>query len=320
MCPEFEFSERIFYEVRAPFFIIQFNLPGTLDSLCYNDYIRLGMLLGIASEHQECIFTVLQSSGKFFSNGDNFTLNSVQSLTRNEGINEHINGNGNEVGAAENLLKEHTRLQLESFMSSNRFVNESFTTHRKILIACLNGPVIGLSASIILLCDLVYCLDIDNLYMQLVCTTSKTYQSGVSNDQSSVSSLKWEDSSGIEPIERLLCGERITGRDLCNTVRHTLREVDTTVRKIESADIRNSRSETDTTVAEFNESILSDLREKCNYICLPSILKMKRMITECQGPTDRPWLSNSKEVHSFLSLWVEGEPQKRFKVLREKGK
>ena len=318
MYPEFELRERVLYEVRAPFFIIQFNLPGTLNSLCYRDYIRLNILLDMASEHQECIFTVLQSSGEFFSNGDNFALNSVQSLTENENRNEHANGDEHGYEAGENLLKEPTRIQLESFVSSNQLVTEAFATHRKILIACLNGPVIGLSASIILLCDLVYCLDIDNLYMQLVHTGSKTYQSGSSNEQSYTPFSKEEDSGEIEPIERLLCGERITGRDLRNTVRHTVREANTTMGKVEPIDDHNGRSETDTTVIKFNESILRDLREKCNYICLSSILKMKRMITECQSPTDRLCLSNSKEVHSFLSLWIEGEPQKRFKVLREK--
>jgi Delta3-Delta2-enoyl-CoA isomerase len=48
------------------------------------------------------------------------------------------------------------RTWLRSFVSNNLHITHAFYTHPKILVAALNGPVVGLSAALVAFADFVY--------------------------------------------------------------------------------------------------------------------------------------------------------------------
>ncbi|GMM55269.1 hypothetical protein DAKH74_018850 [Maudiozyma humilis] len=282
-------SQKIAYFKQAPFFVITLNSPETLNALSYDDYIYITTLLELSENDPECFFTVLQSSGRFFSSGADFN-----SIPPNEASAAPAPGAGRDP--------DKVQMWLENFLCKNQYITQSFIRHSKILIACLNGPAIGLSAAIVLICDLVYAMDIDKTYLQF--PFSKL---GLSNE-GAVSWTLPRKFGRNRSFERLLFAKRIDGREIEGTVINSS--------KVSSTDLmKGAGKNTGDVVQEYNRLILEELTAKCANVYLPTVLKMKQLLRD-ESATSQMELLNSKEVNGALPFWIDGIPQGRFQALK----
>ena len=142
-------SPRVSYRVDGPLFIIQLDEPETLNSLTFDDFVYIATLLEKSNGLPDTHFTVIQSSGKFFSAGGKFE--SVLELAP-----EKREPSDSELRTLYKLIG--------SVAAPNVYVTNAFVKHNKPIICLLNGPAIGLAACLVCLSDIVYARD-DQVYL-----------------------------------------------------------------------------------------------------------------------------------------------------------
>ena len=89
---------------------------------------------------------ILQSTGRFFSSGADFK--GIARAQMDDGVK----------------YASETSKWLSNFVARNVYVTDAFIKHSKVLVCCLNGPAIGLSAALVALCDIVYSIN-DKVYL-----------------------------------------------------------------------------------------------------------------------------------------------------------
>lgn len=137
-------TDRIKFHKDGLFFVIKLDDPGSLNALGGPEYLYLAELLEKADQDPEIYFTVLQSSGRFFSSGADFQ--SILKAQKKDSSEPELNK------------------WLSYFVSRNVYVTDMFSRHSKALICCMNGPAIGMSAALCALCDIVYAMN-DKVYL-----------------------------------------------------------------------------------------------------------------------------------------------------------
>lgn len=135
----------ITYQVKPKAVIITLNLLDHLNALTGSQYLRLGNFMERADHEANTIFTIIQSTGRYFSAGAN--------------PSNFSNENGEEGSL------DQYKLWLENFVAQNVFLTDVFHSHSKVLVAALNGPAIGLSSALVALCDLVYVMDTSKVFL-----------------------------------------------------------------------------------------------------------------------------------------------------------
>ncbi|CAR28128.1 ZYRO0D14520p [Zygosaccharomyces rouxii] len=259
----------ISYCVDGPVSIISINKAKTLNSMSGDDYIKLAELVDKADNEPKTFFTLLQSCGSFFSSGADFVS-----------ITEPSKSN-----SGESELKKW----LDNFLSRNSYVTSVFIRHRKILICCLNGPAVGLSAALCALCDIVYAMN-DKVYLRFPFVELGLVMEG---GTSVTLPLKLGNNKTMETI---LFNKNLTYDELKGTI------------------VTRNYDMTDT--QEFNQRVINDLKNRANNVYLPSILGIKKLISI--NYKDNVQRANSVETSDAITSWVNGEPQRRFKILKTK--
>ena len=271
MAPE----EKIVFRVEYPFFIIKLQCPQTLNAMSYDDFLYVTRLLDKAEKDDKVYFTVLQSTGAFFSAGADF--HTVSNEPRGE--------DGEEL-----------KLWLEQFLAKNQYITSAFINHSKILIACLNGSAIGLSAAIVLLCDMVYAMDTksERNFFQFPFAKLGLSSEGATS-VTLPAKLGWNKS-----FSKLIFSEKLYFHEMMGNV------------IVKDYCMGNDPA----LVGSFNDKVLTDLKKKVSQLYLPACLQMKIVLRASNDTVATLMLANSKEVHGALPFWVKGEPQKRFEILR----
>ncbi|KAF3906450.1 hypothetical protein ABW20_dc0105805 [Dactylellina cionopaga] len=111
-------EEQVLLQVDGKIAKIILNKPKKLNALGGPNYTRIGVLLREIAEMKDVTITVLMGTGRFFSA---FYYGST-------------------------------------FGAQNLELTRAFLEHPKVLVAALNGPAVGLSAAIVAMCDLIYCV------------------------------------------------------------------------------------------------------------------------------------------------------------------
>ncbi|CCE63747.1 hypothetical protein TPHA_0F02670 [Tetrapisispora phaffii CBS 4417] len=267
---ELPHSNIISYHVTSPFFIIKFTGPRSLNSFTKDDYLYLGQLLHLADKDDSVYFTILQSCGTFFSSGANF-----------QGIAKQ----------AKNSNDPELSKWLKNFVATNLYVTDSFARHSKVLIACLNGPAIGMSAAIVGLCDIVYA-NTEKVYLRFPFASL-----GLITEGGTSITLPKKLGNNIA-YQKLMFNEIFTHADLKDKVINKTYYIEDT--------------------EEFNKTILNELNEKIKTLYLPSCLKMKKMLQS--NLKDEIVKLNSLEVNDALQFWIDGEPIRRFDQLENRNR
>lgn len=262
-------DRNITYCVDGAISIIRIDKTKTLNSMSGDDYIKLAELVDKADNEPDTIFTILQSSGRFFSSGADFT-SIAQTSESQSGVSE---------------LKKW----LDNFLSRNSYVTSVFNRHKKILICCLNGPAIGLSAALCVLCDIVYAMN-DQIYLKFPFVELGLVMEG---GTSVTLPLKLGHSKTMETI---LFNKNLNYDDLKGTI------------VTRNYDMTNTQ--------EFNQRVITDLKQRTKEVYLPSILGIKKLIAA--NYKDNVQRANSAETSDAITSWVNGEPQRRFRMFQKK--
>ncbi|QLQ82150.1 hypothetical protein HG537_0G04050 [Torulaspora globosa] len=262
-------SERIKYFVDGPFFVIRLCDPGSLNALNGNDYLYLAELLEKSERDPDVYFTVLQSSGRFFSSGADF-----QSISQ-----------------AQEMKTDEPELNkwLAFFVSRNVYITDTFARHSKILICCMNGPAVGLSAALCALCDIVYSMN-DKVYLLFPFSSI-----GLVTEGATSVTLPMKLGSSWT-FESLLFSSPIKFDRLDGTIVAKNYEMDN--------------------VDKFNDTVLEELKLKIKHLYLPTLPEIKKLLRESYA--QELSRANSVEVNDAIKYWVKGIPQTSFKQLSQK--
>ncbi|CAI4064303.1 hypothetical protein N7582_002670 [Saccharomyces uvarum] len=263
-------SERVSHHIDGQFFIIKLNDPKHLNSLTFADFVSIALLLNKANNIDSVLFTVLQSSGKYFSSGGKFTA-----------VNElHVEENASEVDKVSKLVS--------AICSPNIFVANAFETHKKVLICCLNGPAVGLSASLVALCDIVYSKN-DSVFL-LFPFSNLGFVAEVGTSVTLAQKL------GINSAnEHLIFSSPVLFEELLGTM------------------ITKNYQLIDTD--SFNKKVLKDLKQDVKGLYPKSILGMKYLLHS--EMREKLIKSQAMEANGTLPFWASGEPFKRFQQLQK---
>lgn len=146
----------ITYEVKDRTAIITLNIPKLYNALTGVEYRRLEQLVQLAARDPNTIVTLIQSTGKFFSAGAN--LGSGAGILREDTLDLKQIQDPSDPAAEYQDQIVRTEYAYR-FGTRNLTITETFYNHPKVLVIALNGPVIGLSASLVALADFVYARD-----------------------------------------------------------------------------------------------------------------------------------------------------------------
>ncbi|GMM37560.1 dodecenoyl-CoA isomerase [Saccharomycopsis crataegensis] len=275
--------EEITYNTDGSVAIIKFNRPSKLNAFGQNHYRRIMDLLNLAENDPNIIATILVSSGKFFSAGADTSIGSfIASIQQSE--TDELS----KRGKLESFLKE-------TFLANNTMMVDAFTRHSKILVAALNGPVIGLSAALVMLCDIILTNDLDDVYMLFPFATLGLVSEGAT------SVTLFQRLGVTRANEALLLSRRIPGREL--------KEAGVVV-----TSFSNDKNKLGT--EEFNEAVINNMKSRLQGLNFDSIKLIKKLI----GDNWRQKIdsSNINEGVEGLRRFLTGIPGEKFQQLAKR--
>lgn len=267
-------GEDILYEVRGKVTVITFNLPKKLNALNGDQYLLLAKLVERADREEDTIMTIIQSTGRYFSAGANIA---------DKGLTQ--------VSADQLFSHEYW---LDKFVARNVYLTDLFHNHTKVLAAAVNGPVVGLSAALLALCDLVYVMDDTKFFLLAPFSNLGLVAEGAASATLFLR-LGWSKSA-----EALLLARPIPGTDL-NRLGFINKAYNDT--KFES-------------VEQFNQKVHDELVHQFKNLNEESILANKQLLKANRDQLINS--ANSREVIKGFNRWVQGIPQERFMKLFQK--
>lgn len=137
-------SGHVSYEVRGSVALITLTYPEKFNAMAFEEYQDFHEFLQMAAEDPNTTVTIFQSSGKFFSAGANVNPKKGAAMVS--------------LGDPDDYIKER-RAFMGPFFGRNISLTYLVFNHPKVFVAALNGPVIGLTAAIIGMADLIYAVD-----------------------------------------------------------------------------------------------------------------------------------------------------------------
>ncbi|KAL5533314.1 hypothetical protein ACEPAF_5090 [Sanghuangporus sanghuang] len=122
---------------------LTFDRPSILNAITEEDYAALAEELRRIDKQDDVVITLLQATGKWFCAGTD--------------IKAQIQDYGSLVTERDNFLGR--------VASPNTDCSRALYMHSKILVAALNGPVMGIAAAFLGHFDLIYCMP--NAWLQV---------------------------------------------------------------------------------------------------------------------------------------------------------
>jgi peroxisomal 3,2-trans-enoyl-CoA isomerase len=267
-------SDVIKYEVRDRTTVITINNPSKYGALDFDGYQALDEAVQKAAKEPNTVATLIVGTGKFFSAGADVTGGRAAPI---------------DLGDAETEYAGFRRHYLGQFAARNLGLTDTFWTHPKVLIAALNGPVIGLSAALVALCDLIYAIDTTYLLLPFA-------NIGLVTEGASAYSITRR--LGLSKAsEALLCSRPIPAEDLRN------------VGFLNKLYKKNEFASTE----EFNAHIEKLVAEYLYGLVPQSVLEIKQLMKRSMTAD-----ANAAEVIGGLEKFANCIPQNRFAQLAQK--
>lgn len=267
-------SQEFLYEVRGKVAVITLNLAQKLNALNGSQYLALAKLVAKADEEENTVATIIQSTGRYFSAGANvMDLNDLKAQNSAEMFSHDF--------------------WFKNFVGRNAYLVDLFHNHKKVLVAALNGPVVGLSAALTALCDLVYCIDEKKVFMLTPFSNLGLVAEG-SCSATLFFRLGWSKSA-----EALLLSKPIPGEDL-NRLGY----------------FNKVYTGKGLTTEQFNEEVYKEISGKLAGLHEDSIFLNKDLLRANRDQLVNS--ANSKELIMGFNKWIQGVPQQRFLQLANK--
>jgi len=248
--------------------VITISNEAKLNALSQLDYYTLAQKLREIATHDEVFITVLLAKGRFFSAGADVSITRAAPDPSNPDLH---------------------RYWLQNFAAFNLNICHAFSTHPKILVVGLNGPVVGLSAAITAFADFIYCTP-HTFLLTPFSSLGLVAEGGAS--RALVQRL------GVaKGNEALIMSKRITAPELerCGFV---------------NAIFETGKGED----AKFREMVLKEVHERLGeHLIGDSLTGIKKLIR-------RPELEvmdaqNVSEVFAGLDRFMKGIPQEEFRKI-----
>jgi peroxisomal 3,2-trans-enoyl-CoA isomerase len=262
----------ILYEVRDKVAIITLNLPRGLNALNNDQYLLLGLLVERADKDPNTIITFLRSTGRYFSAGANVKdLNLGDKSTDTSDVNE-------------------TDYWLSKFTSRNAYLTTVFHDHSKVLVAALNGPVVGLSSAIVALCDFVYAMN-DKVFLLTPFANLGLVSEGAAAS-TLVQRLGLSLANEALLLSRPISAERLYQQGFLNKI-YNLNDTD-----------------------KFNDLVLEEFWQKVKDLDPDSVRDIKKIIKS--NYIKELQTTNAQEIIAGMYKFREHRPQKRFAQVARK--
>lgn len=122
-----ETTETIIETYHGNIKVVKYNKPSRKNAIDLDMYLRVISILNAAATDKDISMMVLTGSGDFYSSGNDFSA------------------------TAELRLQDQS-----AFLTVLHDYIKAFITFPKLLVAVVNGPAIGIAATTLALCDLVF--------------------------------------------------------------------------------------------------------------------------------------------------------------------
>lgn len=139
----------------GPVVVLTLCSPQKLNAVTMEDMQSLWTYMEWIDEQPQISITVLTGKGRFFSAGAD-----VADPARTKGIPNEITTLPKDH--IKHIIGQRTWTQARVY-SSNGMAMRTMYNHSKLLIAAMNGPVVGIMAAVVAFCDLIYTYD--NFYL-----------------------------------------------------------------------------------------------------------------------------------------------------------
>jgi len=248
---------------------ITFRRPTKLNAIRVEDYDALAESLRLIDKRDDVLVTVLQATGKFFCAGTDVSVprkHDPRTLTER-------------------------RAFVDGVTRSNTDCSRALYSHRKILVAALNGPVMGIASAFLGHFDFIYCLPETWLSVPF------TFIGIVAEAGSSVSFVNRMGPAKANEV--LLFGKKLDAQELlaCGFVNK----------------IFPSQS-----VESFHGSVRKLLLEQLDGLDPSALLKVKELIQYGVNEKNSKDATNLRESYAQAECYATGTPAKRFTLIAEK--
>lgn len=275
----------ITYQVKDFTAIITLNIPKSFNALTGAHYRRLEQLVKRAADEPKTTVTLIQSTGKYFSAGAN--------LSSGAGILKEDTLDLKQIDDPSDP-KEYEKYKVQtayaySFGTRNMVITDTFYKHPKVLVIALNGPVIGLSASLVAMADLIYARD--SAWM-----LTPFSNIGLAPEGAASFSLVYR-LGHSKAAEMLLASSPLSATEL-----HQLGFIN------KLYDSKKYSTE------DFNSEIQKLIAEKMGHLHPESLVITKELMRK---PVARSYAeANALEVVAGTDQFAKGVPQERFRKLK----
>lgn len=276
----------ITYEVKGKTAVITLNIPQRYNSLTGVEYRRLEQLVQLAAHEKDTLVTLIQSTGKYFSAGAN--LNTGAGILKEDHMELKQIDDESDPAAYQDL-KVRTEYAYR-FGTRNLAITEGFYNHPKVLVVALNGPVIGLSSSLVALADFVYARDSAWFLTPFA-------NIGLAPEGAASYSLIYR-LGHSKASELLLSSSPLSAEELYRI-----------------GFVNKLYSSKEYTTEQFNEAIQKLIEEKFYHLHPESLVITKDLMRKATAQHYAE--ANALEVIAGTEQFAKGVPQKRFAMLAE---
>jgi len=257
-------------EISGPIATITFNRPGSLNAITAEDYEAFANALRNIDKNPAVVATIWQATGKWFCAGTDVKARSVS--------------NGPIEITIRSSLASHV---VPTHLDTSKAISE----HSKILVAALNGPVLGIAAALLGHFDFIYALP--GAWFQV----PFTFLGIIAEAGSSVSFVN---RIGIAKAnELLLLGKRKTARELleCGFYNEIFPE---------------------TSVEEFHRSVNERVAADLDGLVAGAVLKTRQLLQHGMNERNNMDSALLREGYAQAERFASGVPSERFSKIARK--
>lgn len=261
-------TETLSYRIDGTIFEIHINNPNALNSFTIPEFVQLAELFDLADRCAETSVTLLTSTGEFFSTGANIKF-----------VSKMVN---------------KTKLEYyEEITSKNILLVDTIVNHTKLIVVALNGPVIGLSAALVCLMDVIYA------------RKPKNPGSVMPYMQFPFASIGLVNECGVSASLPYRLGLTLSLEAVCLARKITLAE-------LENRGLVSSTFSEDS-VEEFNHLVRGHVAKLTQTLDHDSIMENKKLVRVAFDNQVNAQITH--ESMAGLAKWIAEKPQSAFKAM-----
>ncbi|KAL1717546.1 ClpP/crotonase-like domain-containing protein [Schizophyllum commune] len=267
-------KEGVRVEVHGPIATITLNRPASLNALQPADYDLFASSLREIDARADVLVTVWQASGHYFCSGTNFKCERPWDASAYADTSNSVR---------QNLLKGIAGTTLDC--------SQALYKHGKILVAAVNGPVMGIAAAMLGQFDFIYALP--NAWLSV----PFTFLGIIAEAGSSITSAN---RMGVAKAnEVLLWGKKKSADELLGCGFYN--------------EIFPAQS-----TEEFHSAVRKKLEFELDGLDRTALLGVKRLLKDAQNEKNNFDAANMREAYAQAERFASGTPTARFEMIARK--